>query len=233
MRTSRAFVVLTVAGSIDGTLRKGLSLSLQLPAATRRGSFQREQSPGSINRICQRIISTGTTCGGTTRRRCRSSSSNSSGSSALSSTVGLPSLDGLPGAVSSASSPGARSRRGKYPVVELWRRETEHDFSELGEDDGDREDEDDVDDLAGGRAVAGSAARGSPRTALEHLRVALALGSEQVDAVRESFPALDEVDPEKLDLRPKLVSNAYSWKYVAVLLILILQVPRTYEYVQQ
>ncbi|CAM9714620.1 unnamed protein product, partial [Laminaria digitata] len=49
-----------------------------------------------------------------------------------------------------------------------------------------------------------AARKGGRRTALEHLRVVLGLGSEQVDAVRESFPALDEVDPEKLDLRPKL-----------------------------
>ena len=135
--------------------------------------------------------------------------------------MGLPSLDGLPGAVSSAPSPGARSRRGKYPVVELWRRETEHDPLELGDEDGDCEDGDDVDGLAGGRAVAVSAAGGPPRTALEHLRVALGLGSEQVDAVRESFPALDEVDPEKLDLRPKLVSYSYSSTYYAA----ALQVP--------
>ena len=148
MRTSKAFVVLTVAGSINGTLRNGLSFSLQPPVAARRGSFQRDQSPGTINRICQQAISRGT-CGGTSRgRRCRSSSSSSSSSSsALSSTAGLPSPDGLPGAVkSSASSPGPRSRRGKYPVVELWRRETEHDLlalqlgDELGDDDEDDDD---------------------------------------------------------------------------------------------
>eukprot|EP00904_Undaria_pinnatifida_P014047 jgi/Undpi1/9773/HiC_scaffold_27.g12229.m1 len=206
MRTSKAFVVFMAAGCIDGTMKRGLSFSPLSPVAVRQGSFQREQSLG-IHRTCQHsAISTqggsGTTtatCGDTAYRR------RSSSSSALSSTVGLPSLDGLPGAASSASSAGSvRSRRGKYPVVELWRRETEHDPLLKVRDEGNCLDDGYDDDLVGGPTVR-VAARGSQHTALEHLRVVLDLGPEQVESVRESFPALDEVDPEKLDLRPKLL----------------------------
>lgn len=112
-------------------------------------------------------------------------------------------MDVLPGG-GSGSAPSddhrtaQRSRRGKYPVVELWRRDTA--------DDGSLDDKpscEQVDDELSGERPA--AARGT-QTALGHLRAVLALGTEQVDAVQESFPALAEVHPDKLDLRAKLVS---------------------------
>ncbi|CAN0150442.1 unnamed protein product [Scytosiphon promiscuus] len=125
----------------------------------------------------------------------------------------LPSLDGLPGGATTAESPrqsstggGGRSRRGKYPVVELYRREAGgRDAAASVLDSARGHDDNDVDDdLAGGRLSRGAARPRAP-TAVEHLRSVLGLGSEQVDLMLESFPALAEVPPEKLNLEAKLL----------------------------
>lgn len=160
---------------------------------------------------------------------------------------GLPSLDGLPGVSSStttqvlqqtASSPdsssthgrrGGRSRRGKYPVIELYRRhrtDTADSVSSTSSssssssgsaiDDGRGYE----DCSAGGirrrpprpaaaddNAAAAAAARRSPGTAMQHLSSVLRLGPGQADLMLESFPALADVHPDKLDLPAKLVSH--------------------------
>lgn len=161
---------------------------------------------------------------------------SSSTASSPSSSAGLPSLDGLPGVgttpvqqgVSSLpSSPhgrrGGRSRRGKYPVIELYRRNTNnmvagsvsggtidrHD----GNDDGGHNRNGSVEerlrppyDPADDDAAAVAAVRRRPLTAMEHLSSVLRLESEQAGLMLESFPALADVHPDKLDLPAKLVS---------------------------
>lgn len=63
-------------------------------------------------------------------------------------------------------------------------------------------------DESAGERLRPRAAGGGPRgvaTALDHLRSVLRLGSEQSDLMLESFPALADVHPDKLDLHAKLV----------------------------
>lgn len=153
-------------------------------------------------------------------------SSASTGLHALPSPLlGLLSLDGMPGMGNSAvSPPGApattsnintssatrtsftstatsvkRSRRGKYPVIELWRQETGEFL------DGERglADDENGNELMG-REQPTRAPRGA-HTALGYLRAVLGLGVDQTDAMLEAFPALAEVSPDKLDVRAKLV----------------------------
>lgn len=146
--------------------------------------------------------------GAISNRRCRGTGFPT----VLSAGGGLPSLDGLPSdttsSVSNNGKTAQRSRRGKYPVIELWRHEaTGIDESIMNDMDNHRRDEDghdNDDEVHGGRKVAARDA--VAQTALEHLRRVLRLGTEQVDAMQESFPALAEVHPDKLDLRAKLVS---------------------------
>lgn len=126
--------------------------------------------------------------------------------------AGLPSLD-LPGvaaaaAVTSAASSnggGGRSRRGKYPVIELYRRDLDGSTATIDEEEDGLVSEEGLRP----RAVAGA---GGPRgggstvmSAMEHLRSVLRLGSEQSDLMLENFPALADVHPDKLDLHAKLV----------------------------
>lgn len=73
-------------------------------------------------------------------------------------------------------------------------------------------DDDEDDGLEGGRlpfgrrGEAGARRAGEP-TAVNHLRSVLGLASDQVDMMLESFPTLAHVDPDKLGLPAKLVSD--------------------------
>lgn len=134
--------------------------------------------------------------------------------------VALPSLDGLPGRKStfrsSEYSPTQRSRKGKYPVVELWRRPDEECYSDIDKE----ELHHDFINKESRTSNADSYSRGNYEerrrgvgatssdmlTALEHLHVILQLGDEQIDMVLEAFPALAEVHPDKLNIQAKLVS---------------------------
>lgn len=157
-------------------------------------------------------------------RRRRSSTRAAAASASLptaSSTGGLPSLDGLPGETAAETSRppsnsggggGGRSRRGKYPVIELYRRDVGSGDAVSIVDSGGgtySNDDDDIDgDLArGGLSRVKVANRRQAPTAVNHLRSVLGLGSEQVDMMLESFPALADVPPDKLDLPAKLVSR--------------------------
>lgn len=199
MRPSSTFAVVATAGFLGENLRTGLSFPLLAPTVTRRGNFhhRRASGRGSRARCHTTAAAQESYTVGYTRNR------NRAGLRSLTSAAELPSLDGLPGGVSSpsSSSTSARSRRGKYPVVELWRRELEDDF--IYDRQGCEDDDDDI-DLLGGNPIA--AARGA-QTALEHLRAVLGLGTEQANVMLESFPALAEVHPDKLDLPAKLVRH--------------------------
>lgn len=120
----------------------------------------------------------------------------SSASMALSSILGFPMLDG----VSNVDGPPARrSRRGKYPVVELWRRPImSSDLLTNSDVDSDIEDNNNT---LGGRFKRTE----SVQSSLGYLRSVLGLGSEQTDAIQEAFPALAQVDPDILDVHAKLV----------------------------
>lgn len=120
----------------------------------------------------------------------------SSASMALSSILGFPVLDG----VSNNDGPTPRrSRRGKYPVVELWRRPIISSDLLTNSDVGC--DIEDSSTTLGGRFKRAE----SVQSALGYLRSVLGLGSEQTDAIQEAFPALAQVDPDILDVHAKLV----------------------------
>ncbi|CAB1116108.1 unnamed protein product [Ectocarpus sp. CCAP 1310/34] len=162
--------------------------------------------------------------GVTTRRRGRHRALHAS---LPTTTAGLPSLAGLPSAnnnnnnnynnsnapPSPSNGSGGRSRRGKYPVIELYRRDPQGSTiadAAAGIDVGGCDDDDD-DGLAGrrlpyGRRGEAGARRTAepPATAVDHLRSVLGLASDQVDLMLESFPTLAHVDPDKLGLPAKL-----------------------------
>lgn len=188
----------------------------------------------------------------TTRLQASSFPTDSSGAAP---TAGvLPSLDGLPGIGTTqvvpqqtASSPhststhgrggGGRSRRGKYPVIELYRRHTDmadsvssstssstntvdsgQGYEDCGSDGvrrrspraaADDEEED----------IAAASMRRGPATAMQHLSSVLRLGPEQADLMLESFPALADVHPDKLDLPAKLVSYTIQQKILLCTLL--------------
>lgn len=222
-------VLLMSGGFIGGSLRTSLSFSiLPLSthiANIRNSCFHCQRSPKQ--HYFQRAPATSTvvpvsTKHGDTRNRRSASTVLHALPSPL---LGLPSLDGMPGVGNSAvAPPGApsttinsnintssatsststatsvqRSRRGKYPVIELWRQET-GDFL-----DGERglADDENGNEFVG-REQSTRAPRGA-HTALGYLRAVLGLGVDQTDAMLEAFPALAEVSPDKLDVRAKLV----------------------------
>lgn len=84
-------------------------------------------------------------------------------------------------------------------MIELYRRDV--DGSALTIDD----DEEDDPVGEGLRPSHTAAAPRAAATAMDHLRSVLRLGSEQSDLMLESFPALADVHPDKLDLHAKLV----------------------------
>ncbi|CAM9289529.1 unnamed protein product [Pylaiella littoralis] len=175
--------------------------------------------------------STGATASPTTLYASSTASSPALSSAELPSLGGLPSADTIPVQQGSSSPPssthggvGRRSRRGKYPVIELYRRDIDDmvtDSVSSTIDDG-RGDENDLGDgcrtgSAGasprpqrdesdddGDAAAAAVRRG-PLTAMQHLTSKLRLGPEQADLMLESFPALADVHPDKLDLPAKLL----------------------------
>lgn len=203
MRAYRASLGVVAAALIGGSHQTAvLSFSTLSPPVAHRDSFkvQRSSSCRIRNNYCG-CRSSGFKLAMRNARGTRSASDLHA-----SSPIGtLPTLEGLPG----GSKTTQKSRRGKYPVVELWRRE-ETDDPML---DHDRySDNDDDDSFTGERRIATRSAQ----TALEHLRVVLRLGSQQTDAMLETFPALAQVHPDKLDVRAKLVSsrpttNVRSW----------------------
>lgn len=229
MGPSRTLLVLLVSGGfIGGSLRTGLSFSsLPLPTRTRIAnprnsccSRQRSLKQYHFQRApaTSTVVPVSTTHGDTV---CRSSTST--GLHALPSPLlGLPSLDGMPAAENSAVVPPGtpatssnsnsatssastaasvqRSRRGKYPVIELWRQET-GDF--LLDDERGLADDDNANEFVG-REQSARVPR-SAHTALGYLRDVLGLGLDQTDAMLEAFPALADVSPDKLDVRAKLV----------------------------
>lgn len=100
-------------------------------------------------------------------------------------------------------------------MVELYRRDL--DGSSAAIDDGEEEEKKEEDDSFGEdglrprrAAAAGGGPRGAGATAMEHLTSVLRLGSEQSDLMLESFPALADVHPDRLDLHAKLVRAIYS-----------------------
>ncbi|CAN0314546.1 unnamed protein product [Ectocarpus sp. 12 AP-2014] len=215
-----------------GEFVEGLSLSIEpFTLALRRGGDQRQRRPGLPSRLqhndCFRWIkhsllggeSPTEQSGVTTRRRGRHRALHAS---LPTKTAGLPSLAGLPSAnndnnnnapPSSSNGSGGRSRRGKYPVIELYRRDPEGStiadaaagIAVGGGDDGDD------DGLAAGRLPYGRRGEAGarrmaepPATAVDHLRSVLGLASDQVDLMLESFPTLAHVEPDKLGLPAKL-----------------------------
>eukprot|EP00752_Nemacystus_decipiens_P009786 g8738.t1 len=208
MRPSNAAVVALIAVAGDFT-REASSFSSVSPASARRRNY----NPPEARHLAEweRALRA-TRRGGNNARRGRSrrlgAPTELHGSLPKAPpAVGLPSL-GLPGVASgAAASPtstngsGGRSRRGKYPVIELYRRDFDESSDAIDEDE-ENEDEDGSVGEEGLRRRA--AAGGGPATAMEHLQVQLGLGSEQSDLMLESFPALADVHPDKLDLPAKL-----------------------------
>lgn len=216
MVPSRVLLILVAsAGFIGGSRKTGLSFS-PLPLFV---TNQCQRSPPHYHDQ-QALATTAVLPLSTKHGETRYSNCASVGLHALPSPLsGLPSLDGLPGvggsAVSSPDNNGVtttttaaavqRSRRGKYPVIELWRQET-GDFldNERGSADEDNTEE------FGGREKSTSAPRDA-QTALGYLRAVLGLGVDQTDAMLEAFPALAEVSPDKLDVRAKLVRQLIDY----------------------
>lgn len=137
-------------------------------------------------------------------------------------TAGLPSLAGLPSDNTNNAPPspsngsGGRSRRGKYPVIELYRWDPDGSTAAdaaagvvVGGCDDDNDDGLEGGRLAYGRRGGAGARRTAEQqaTAVDHLRSVLGLASDQVDLMLESFPTLADVDADKLGLPAKLVSD--------------------------
>lgn len=134
--------------------------------------------------------------------------------------VVLPSLDGVPGeelpSPDSPLSSKKRSRRGKYPVVELWRQE--HEFCTSSSEHNQPEEgvvEDIFTQASNGETKAPGwgewgpgGARREAHTALEFLQSTLGLGEKQTADVMEAFPALADLHPDKLDMQAKLVGHS-------------------------
>ncbi|CBN75713.1 conserved unknown protein [Ectocarpus siliculosus] len=218
-----------------GEFVKGLSFSIESStlALRRGGDLQRSRRPRLPSRLqhndCFRGIqepllrgeSPAEQSGVTTRQRCRHHALHAS---LPTTTAGLPSLAGLPSAnnnsnnnnapPSPSNGSGGRSRRGKYPVIELYRRDADGSTTAdtaAGIVGGGGSDDDDDDGLAGGslpygrRGGVGARRSVEPQaTAVDHLRSVLGLASDQVDMMLESFPTLAHVDPDKLGLPAKL-----------------------------
>ena len=223
MRSSNTAVVAIFAVVGDYT-RGGLSFSSVLPAtARRRNDSSSSSSSCNCNPRAQHITAaweqaSPASWGGNKARRRRSrcmGALTELHASLPAASAGLPSLD-LPGVAAAAvSSPasssgggGGRSRRGKYPVIELYRRDVEGSSAAIDHDGGD--DSFDEEGLRP-RSADGGGPRGAKATAMEHLRSVLRLGSEQSDLMLESFPALADVHPDKLDLHPKLVRPSLGY----------------------
>ncbi|CAM9887408.1 unnamed protein product, partial [Ectocarpus sp. 8 AP-2014] len=217
-----------------GEFVKGLSFSIEPSTALRRGGDQRTRRRGLPSRLQHSDCFRGAQepflggespteqSGVTTRRRgCH----RALHASLPTTTAGLPSLAGLPSAnnnnnnnnnnapPSPSNGSGGRSRRGKYPVIELYRRDPEGSTiadAAAGIAVGGCDDDDD-DGLSGrrlpyGRRGEAGARRTAepPAMAVDHLRSVLGLASDQVDLMLESFPTLAHVDPDKLGLPSKL-----------------------------
>lgn len=91
-------------------------------------------------------------------------------------------------------------------MIELYRRDTGSGATTACDgSNNERDDEyDSVGDSLNPQAAFRAARQGV--TAMDHLRSVLGLGPEQADLMLESFPALADVHPDKLDLPAKLVS---------------------------
>lgn len=128
------------------------------------------------------------------------------------SSVSVPTLVGIPEGNQSLihESTSQRSRRGKYPVVELWRHRNDEGESFL---ESDRVHFQGTDDDNSGRIKIGSGNEhraGGPSWSAEHtalgcLQATLSLDERQMSDVLEAFPALADLHPDKIDLRAKLV----------------------------
>ncbi|CAM9467434.1 unnamed protein product, partial [Ectocarpus fasciculatus] len=207
-----------------GEFVKGLALSIEPSTLTlRRGVPSRlqhnDRSRGAQAPFFERE-SPVEQSGVTTRRRGRHRAFHAS---LPTTTAGLPTLAGLPSdnnnnnnaPPSPSNGSGGRSRRGKYPVIELYRRDPDGGATAdaaAGIIVGGCDDDDDGGGLAGGRlpygrrrGEAGNRRTAEPQaTAVDHLRSVLGLASDQVDLMLESFPTLADVDPDKLGLPAKL-----------------------------
>lgn len=128
------------------------------------------------------------------------------------SSVSVPTLVGIPEENQSQTheSTSQRSRRGKYPVVELWRHPNDESESFL---ESDRVHFQGTDDDNSGRIKivseneprAGGTSWSAEHTALGCLQTALKLDERQMSDLLEAFPALADLHPDKIDLRAKLV----------------------------
>ena len=124
----------------------------------------------------------------------------------MSTILGVPTFDG---GVAVDGKISQRSRRGKYPVVELWRHPEVLPKDSLGDSDAGRHMEGCDDIFLEGRSRSPEG-----ETALEYLRKALGLGSAQTDAIQEAFPALAQIDPGRFDVRAKLVREVGMFAHI-------------------